>query len=64
MDFQQWFIVSVGLFSIAAAGFNWEWFFNNRRALFIAKILGNSRFNARLFYAALGIGLCILGYTI
>ncbi len=64
MDFQKWFVVLVGSFSIAAALLNWDWFFNNPRAQFFVRILGNSRRNARIFYSALGIGLCVLGFTI
>ena len=64
MEFQKWFIISFGLFSIAAAVLDWDWFFNNSRAQFFIKIFGNSRRNARIFYILLGIGLCALGYTL
>ena len=44
--------VIVGLLSVLAAVFNWDWFFNARNTQFIVANAGRGR--ARLFYAALG----------
>lgn len=48
-----------GVFSLAGAIFNWDWFMNSRRARFFAKILGLN--GARIFYAILGFFLIGLG---
>ena len=44
--------VIVGLLSVLAAIFNWDWFFDARNTRFI--VAGAGRTRARLFYAALG----------
>ena len=44
---------AVGLFSIAGAAFDWEWFMTNRRARPIVAMFG--RTGARGFYALLGL---------
>ncbi|MCJ8278558.1 MAG: immunity 17 family protein [Rivularia sp. ALOHA_DT_140] len=48
-------IILVGLFSIAASYFNWDWYFNNYRARFLTKIIG--RKGARIFYTLFGLFL-------
>jgi len=57
-------IVSVlgGLFCILASIFNWNYFFESRKASFMVSIL--SRKGARIFYSLLGLGLFILAYKI
>lgn len=53
-------IILSGLFIIAAAVLDWEWFFNNWRAELFVRIFG--RGGARFFYGLLGIGALILGW--
>ena len=50
----------IGLWCLAAAAFNWNFFFNSRRAARFVNLLG-SRDRARIFYAALGVGFIVLG---
>lgn len=45
--------VLCGLFSIAGAIFNWEWFFQNNKARPFVRLFG--RQGARVFYAVLGL---------
>ncbi len=54
--------VLVGLLSVAASYFNWDWYFNNYRARFLVKIIG--RRGARIFYTFLGLFLVGLGLSI
>ena len=49
----QAIFVLVGLFTLGAAIFNWDWFFQSRNSWMIVRNVGRNR--ARLFYAALGI---------
>jgi len=51
-------ISSIGVFVIAAAIGNWEWFFSNWRAQLFVKLFG--REGARVAYAAMGIGFLLL----
>jgi len=53
-------LILVGLFSFVGGIMDWDWFMNNRRAVFMARILGGRR-NARIFYVILGIGVAALG---
>ncbi len=52
------FIV-VGLFSLAGAAFDWEWFMGSRKAAIFVRLF--SRIGARIFYALLGLFLLGLG---
>lgn len=52
------FAFACGVFVIAAAALDWDWFFNNWRARFFVRLFG--RDGARLFYAALGIVFFVL----
>ena len=52
-------VVATGLFSIAGAVFNWDWYMNHYKARFIVKILG--RIGARLLHGLFGGGLAIVG---
>ncbi len=45
-------IIAIGIYCICAAVFNWNWFFNNNRAILFVKIF--KRKGARIFYAVLG----------
>lgn len=48
-----------GLFSIACAALDLNWFMDNQRAYLIVKILG--RPGARIFYILFGIALTVFG---
>lgn len=51
--------IALGLFSIIAALFNFDWYFETSGAMTFVKWLG--RPGARLFYLLLGIGLVACG---
>ena len=55
----QALFVLVGLFSVMAALFNWNWFFTAHNSQFIVANVGRKR--ARLFYAAFGLLLVATG---
>ncbi|HEY1014470.1 MAG TPA: immunity 17 family protein [Herpetosiphonaceae bacterium] len=56
---QGWMIIGGGLFSIAGAVLNWNWFMNNRRAWLFVKLFGRN--GARIVYVILGLFLCLIG---
>ena len=51
--------VIVGTFSLLAAIFNWNWFFNSHNTEFIVKNVGRKK--ARWFYAAFGVLMIATG---
>ncbi len=51
--------IFAGLFSLAGAILDWEWFMTYYKAAFFVRILGRN--GARLFYALLGLALASLG---
>lgn len=51
-----------GLFSIAGAVFNWDFFFSNRKARVFVRLLG--RTGARIFYGILGIAIIVMGIMV
>lgn len=51
-----------GVFTIAASIFNWDFFFEDRKAYIFVKIFG--RQGARIFYSLLGLALFYGGYKI
>lgn len=53
--------ILAGLFTIAAAVLDWEWFFTNRRAAPFVRVFGRS--GARIFYGLLGVGILVLGFS-
>ncbi|WP_329913285.1 immunity 17 family protein [Phocaeicola dorei] len=55
----QAIFVLVGLLSVLAALFNWEWFFTTHNTQFIVSNAGRQR--ARLFYAILGLLMIATG---
>ena len=59
MNWYGLFFVAAGIFAICGAGFDWEWFMNNRKARFFVATL--SRPGARIFYCILGLALVTLG---
>lgn len=56
------FAFSAGIFTIAAAVLNWDWFFNDSRAAFFVRVLG--RGGARAFYLLLGGSLLLIAYIL
>ncbi len=48
-----------GLFSIAGAAADWDWFMNHRKAQFFVSLFGRN--GARVFYMLLGLVLACLG---
>ncbi len=55
----DWFLVGAGIFAIAGAAFDWDWFMLNRRAWLFVKLLGRN--GARGLYVVLGAGLIVAG---
>ena len=60
MGWESIIFIIAGLFSIAGAAFDWEWFMNNRRAAFFVNLLGRN--GARIFYGLLGAALIALAF--
>jgi hypothetical protein len=54
-----WIFVAVGLFSLAGAIGDWEWFFGHRKAAFFVRLLG--RTGGRIVYLVLGATLVTIG---
>tara|TARA_R110002050_G_scaffold204327_2_gene339711 strand:- start:17608 stop:17820 length:213 start_codon:yes stop_codon:yes gene_type:complete len=54
--------ISGGAFAIIASIFNWDFFFENRKAQLFLKLFGRN--GARIFYSALGLFLLYIGYTL
>lgn len=52
-------LMAFGIFTLAAAVGNWNWFMNNRKARFIVKIF--TREGARYFYGFIGLGFILAG---
>lgn len=52
-------LVAVGLFSVLAGVFNWDFFFNSRKARLWIRLFG--RGGARIFYILLGVVIIVLG---
>lgn len=52
-------LVAVGLFSVLAGVFNWDFFFNSRKARLWIRLFG--RGGARIFYILLGVLIIVLG---
>ena len=63
MDPSEYFIlflfIALGCFSVLAALFNWDWYFQTSGALTFVNWFG--RKGARFFYAFLGLGLIVCG---
>lgn len=54
--------IALGAFTMSAALFNWEWYYQRRRSLWLQSLLG--RPGTRLFYGVLGMVLIVLGGAI
>jgi hypothetical protein len=63
MNWAALIFVVVGLFSLAGALFDWNWFMTHRRARFFTQVLGG-RDNARIFYVLFGTALLIFGILV
>ena len=59
MNLLAFFFMASGLFSLAGATLNWDWFMNSRKARFMVRIL--TRNGARIFYGCLGLTLFTFG---
>ena len=51
--------VLVGILSLMASVFNWEWFFTAQNSQFIVRTLGGNK--SRIFYAILGLSMIAAG---
>lgn len=51
--------IFAGLFALIASVFNFDWYFNSRKASTIVGWLGRS--GARIFYGILGVALIVCG---
>ncbi len=55
-------MIGVGALSLTASITNWEWFFKQRRAQSMIKLMGRS--GARIFYAILGTFFVVFGWLV
>ena len=57
-------IISIGFgtFSILASIFNWDFFFENKKAKYMVKLLGRN--GARIFYSLVGLLVYFIAYKI
>ena len=46
---------AAGLFTLSASVFNWDWYFNHRKARFLVDLVGRN--GARAFYGLIGVGI-------
>jgi immunity protein 17 of polymorphic toxin system len=53
-------LIVIGLYSIAGAALNWEWFMGDSKAKVFARLFG--RTGTRVFYIFLGVGFVIIGF--
>jgi uncharacterized membrane protein len=60
MDSSAIIAILLGIYALTGAGFNWNWFMEDRKSRFFSKILGG-RDRARIFYIVVGIVLLIYG---
>lgn len=54
--------IGAGAFAIMASIFNWDFFFENRKAQLFLKLFGRN--GARIFYSGLGLFLFYIGYNL
>lgn len=59
MPWMSYFLIAAGIFAIAGALCNWDWFYNSRKAQFVVKVF--TRQGARIFYAILGCIILMIG---
>ena len=58
-DVGFWLCIAGGLFAIAGAAFNWDWFMQDPKANVFVRLLG--RTGARVFYIIVGVSAIFLG---
>jgi predicted permease len=51
----------IGVFSISGVIFDWQWFWNNSRAVKLVNVI--SKKGAQIFYCVLGVVLVLIGIT-
>lgn len=59
MNYAGLFLIAAGAFSLLASIFDWNFFFNSRRARRLVSLMGRPA--ARLFYGVLGLVISIMG---
>ena len=52
--------IAIGAFSIMASLFDWDFFFNNRKAQLFLRLFG--RTGARIIYTIIGLGIFLVGF--
>ncbi|OPZ88926.1 MAG: hypothetical protein BWY74_02936 [Firmicutes bacterium ADurb.Bin419] len=60
--FYFFFLLGAAIFTIMGAIFNWDWFFENRKARLMVSLLG--RTGARVFYIIVGLFVAALSFSI
>jgi len=53
-------LLAGGIFCIAGALFNWDWFMENKRSRYGIRLF--SRNGARIFYCVIGLAIIVLGF--
>ncbi|TRX66338.1 immunity 17 family protein [Carboxylicivirga sp. M1479] len=61
-DVLFYLMLGVGALILMASITNWEWFFKQRRAQVMIKLMGRN--GARIFYAVLGILFSVFGWLV
>jgi hypothetical protein len=59
MEIRGLALVAMGIFTVVAAGMDWDWFMNHRKARLFVSLFG--RTGTRVFYGLLGSVLITLG---
>ena len=62
MSILYYLMLTFGVFLIIAALTNWEWYFKQRRAQTMIKLMGRN--GARWFYGLLGFIFTVFGYLV
>ncbi len=55
-------MIGVGILILVAALTNWAWFFKQRRAQSLIKLVGRN--GARVFYGVMGALFCVIGWMV
>ncbi len=61
-DILFYLMIGVGVLIFGASITNWEWFFKQRRAQIMIKLMGRN--GARVFYALLGLFFAAFGWMV
>ncbi len=56
------FVIFTGIFTVLASAFNWDFFFNNRKARLFVGLLG--RTGARIIYLIFGLLIIAFGVAL